>query len=99
MDTAQNAKPQHEHALRWYTIQTYAGYERRVHQSLEQQIATFGQLDLIDKVTIPIADHVQFPGYVLVHMELTDATWALVRAAAGVTKGCQPQPYHGVAPS
>jgi hypothetical protein len=36
---------------------------------------------------------------VLVHMQLTDATWALVRATAGVTKGCQPQPYHGGAPS
>jgi transcription antitermination factor NusG len=99
MDTAQNAESQHDCLPRWYTVQTYAGYERHVHQSLEQQIATFGQPALIDRVTIPIADHEQFPGYVLVHMQLTDATWALVRATAGVTKGCQPQPYHGGAPS
>jgi len=99
MDTAQNTKAQHEHTPRWYSIQTYSGYERRVQQSLEQQIVTFGQPNLIDQSTMPIADQAPFPSYVLVHMQMTDATWALVRSTAGVTKGCQPQPYHGVAPS
>jgi transcription antitermination factor NusG len=99
LDTAQNTKSQHDRTPRWYTIQTYTGYERQVQEGLEQQIAKFAQPDLIDRVNIPSAAQARYPGYVLVHMQLTDATWALVRAMPGVTKGCQPQPYHGSAPS
>jgi transcription antitermination factor NusG len=99
LDTAQNTKPQHNHNPRWYTIQTYTGYERQVQEGLEQQIIKFAQPDLIDQVSIPSSDQAQYPGYVLVHMQLTDATWALVRAMPGVTRGCQPQPDHGGAPS
>jgi hypothetical protein len=43
MDTAQNTEPQHDRTSQWYTVQTYAGYERRVQQGLEQQIVAFGQ--------------------------------------------------------
>jgi hypothetical protein len=80
------------------TLNPYTGYEQRVQQNLKQRIATFQHPELIDQVTLPI-NHPPFPGYVLVHMQLTDATWAIVRATAGVTKGCQPQPYGGITPS
>ena len=99
MDKPQITKSRHDRIPTWYAIQTYSGYERHVQQALEQEIAIFGRPDLIDRAAIPIADEEQFPGYVLVHMQLTDATWALVRATTGVTKDCQPQRYHGAGPS
>ena len=99
MDRPQNTNAQHDRIPAWYAIQTYAGYEQYVQQALEREIAIFGQPELIEQVAIPVADQERFPGYIVVHMQLTDATWALVRATAGVTKDCQPQRYHGTMPS
>jgi transcription termination/antitermination protein NusG len=99
MDGPQNTNSEYDRISSWYAIQTYAGYERHVQQTLQQEIALFGQPELIDRAIIPIVDQEQFPGYVLVHMQLTEATWALVRATTGLTKDCQPRRYHGAAPN
>ena len=56
----------------WYVINTYSGHENKVRQNLLHRVETMGQ-----KRTLP--------GYVLVHMELDDDSWHVVKNTPGVT--------------
>ncbi len=86
-------------AKRWYVVHTYSGYENKVKTDLEHRIETFGVGDLIKEIQIPTQEVTEikdggkrdtkeakvFPGYVLVHMVMTDDTWTIVRNTVGVT--------------
>ncbi len=85
-------------AMRWYVIHVYSGFEKKVAQSVEEQVKQAGMDDLIEQVMVPIEEVVEmrrgakvsaerkfFPGYVLVRMELTDQTWHLVKNTPKVT--------------
>jgi transcriptional antiterminator NusG len=82
---------------RWYAIHTYAGYENRAKESLENLIAREKMTELVEQVVLPteevaeikdgkkkIATRKIMPGYILVQMELNDDTWRLVKDASGV---------------
>jgi len=82
----------------WYVIHSYAGYENRVKANLETRIQTMEMEDNIFEIQVPmeevveiknttrkIVNRVRIPGYVLVRMELTDASWGVVRHTPGVT--------------
>jgi transcription termination/antitermination protein NusG len=82
----------------WYVIHSYAGYENRVKVNLETRIQTLGMEDFIYEIQVPMEEvveiknttrkivrRVRIPGYVLVRMELTDASWGAVRHTPGVT--------------
>ncbi|MBP3042781.1 transcription termination/antitermination protein NusG [Arthrobacter jiangjiafuii] len=82
----------------WYVIHSYAGYENRVKANLETRIQTLDMEDNIFEIQVPmeevveiknttrkIVNRVRIPGYVLVRMELTDASWGVVRHTPGVT--------------
>jgi len=82
----------------WYVVHTYAGYEKRVKTNLETRIQTQDMEDLIYEIEVPmeevveiknttrkIVSRVRIPGYVLVRMDLTDASWGVVRHTPGVT--------------
>ena len=82
----------------WYVIHSYAGYENRVKVNLETRIQTLGMEEFIYEIQVPmeevveiknttrkIVSRVRIPGYVLVRMELTDASWGAVRHTPGVT--------------
>lgn len=82
----------------WYVIHSYAGYENRVKQNLETRAQTLDMEDYIFEVRVPMEEvveiknttrkivrRVRIPGYVLVRMELTDASWGVVRHTPGVT--------------
>jgi transcriptional antiterminator NusG len=82
----------------WYVIHSYAGYENRVKQNLETRAQTLDMEDYIFQVEVPMEEvveiknttrklvrRVRIPGYVLVRMELTDASWGVVRHTPGVT--------------
>jgi transcription termination/antitermination protein NusG len=82
----------------WYVIHSYAGYENRVKVNLETRIQTLNMEDYIFEIQVPmeevveiknttrkIVNRVRIPGYVLVRMELTDASWGAVRHTPGVT--------------
>lgn len=82
----------------WYVIHSYAGYENRVKANLETRIQTLDMEDNIFQIEVPmeevveiknttrkIVNRVRIPGYVLVRMELTDASWGVVRHTPGVT--------------
>jgi transcriptional antiterminator NusG len=82
----------------WYVVHTYAGFENRVKQSIEERSKTFGLSDKVRKVLIPTEEVVEiregkrristkkfFPGYVLVEMDMNDETWQLVKNTPKVT--------------
>ncbi|MEU9129216.1 transcription termination/antitermination protein NusG [Kitasatospora sp. NPDC048540] len=82
----------------WYVIHTYAGYENRVKQNLEQRSVSLNVEDRIFESAVPQEEVVQIkngdrktirqnklPGYVLVRMELDAESWNVVRNTPGVT--------------
>ena len=82
----------------WYVIHTYSGMENRVRQNLESRVKTQGMEDHIFEVVVPTEEVMEtrngakkavtrtiLPGYVLVRMELTDASWAVVRHTPAAT--------------
>jgi len=82
----------------WYVVHTYSGYEERVKKNLEQRIKVMDYGSEILQVVIPTEDEIEvkngqrrtvtkkiLPGYVLVHMEMTDQSWGVVRNTPGVT--------------
>ena len=77
---------------RWYVVQAYSGYEKRVATQLQERVERFGKQDLFGEILVPTEEVVEmrsgqkrkserkfFPGYVLVQMELSDDTWHLVK--------------------
>lgn len=83
---------------RWYVIHTYSGYENAVKKALEQRIETMGMQEFIFNVIVPTEKVMVmkkgklveeekriFPGYVLVDMLVTDASWYVVRNTPNVT--------------
>lgn len=82
----------------WYVAHTYAGYENKVKLDIEQSIKNRNMEELIFEVKIPTQmvtelkkgkevkrEKKLYPGYVLVHMIMTDDTWYVVRNTRGVT--------------
>jgi len=82
----------------WYVVHSYAGYENRVKTNLESRITSLNMEDYIFQIEVPIHQVTEvksgkkqtvnekvLPGYILVRMELTDESWAVVRNTPGVT--------------
>jgi len=83
---------------RWYVLHTYSGYEENVCRNLKQRIESMDMEDKIFDVLIPTETKIKikngkrktvkekiFPGYVLVSMVVTDASWYVVRNTPNVT--------------
>ena len=83
---------------KWYVIHTYSGFEMKVQESLRQRIEDLEMTEEIDDVLVPTENVVEmkggkkvvtpkkfFPGYVLVHMVLSDAAWHLIKSTPKVT--------------
>ena len=84
-------------ARRWYVIHAYSGFEGQVKRSLEERIRRADLQDSFGEILVPTEEVVEmrngqqrkserkfFPGYVLVHMEMTDETWHLVKSVPKV---------------
>jgi transcriptional antiterminator NusG len=82
----------------WYVIHSYAGYENRVKTNLESRITSLNMEDYIFQIEVPTHQVTEvksgkkqtvnekvLPGYILVRMDLTDESWAVVRNTPGVT--------------
>ncbi len=82
----------------WYVIHTYSGMENRVKANLENRIISLNMEDYIHEIVVPIEEVAEIkngqrklvkrtvlPGYVLVRMDLTDESWAVVRHTPSVT--------------
>ncbi|WP_068082271.1 transcription termination/antitermination protein NusG [Polycladidibacter stylochi] len=78
-------------AKRWYIVQAYSNFERKVAESIRERAAQNGLEEAFDEVLVPTEKVVEvrrgrkvdserkfFPGYVLVKMELSDDTYHLI---------------------
>ena len=85
-------------ASHWYVIHVYSGFEKKVAQSIDEQVRQKGMEELVDQVLVPVEEVVEvrrgakvnaerkfFPGYVLVKMNMTDESWHLVKNTPKVT--------------
>ncbi len=77
---------------RWYVVHAFSGYEKRAMEALRDRIERSPHKECFDEVLVPTEEVLEmragqkrkserkfFPGYVLVHMELNDDTWHLVK--------------------
>jgi transcriptional antiterminator NusG len=82
----------------WYVVHSYAGYENRVRTNLESRTQSLNMEDYIFQIEVPTHQVTEIksgkkqtvnekvlPGYILVRMDLTDESWAVVRNTPGVT--------------
>jgi transcriptional antiterminator NusG len=83
---------------KWYVIHSYAGFEKRVKQNIENRRVSMAMEDYVYQVEVPMEDvveikngqrklvnRVRIPGYVLVNMDLNEDSWSVVRHTPGVT--------------
>lgn len=92
------AKQTQHHGRAWYVLHTYSGYEDNVTRNLKQRIESMDMQELIFDVLVPkekkikikggkrtVVEERIYPGYVLVDMVVTDASWYVVRNTPNVT--------------
>jgi len=83
---------------KWYVIHSYAGYEKRVKQNVENRILSQAGGDDIYQIEVPqeetveikngqrkLVTKVKVPGYVFIRLELNEDSWALIRHTPAVT--------------
>ena len=83
---------------KWFVIHSYAGYEKRVKQNIENRMIAIEGGDKIFQIEVPMEDSIEIkngqrklvtkvriPGYVLIRMEMTEESWSLVRHTPAVT--------------
>jgi len=79
-------------AMRWYVVHAYSNFENKVKLSLLERINRLNMEDQFGEILVPTEEVVEmkegqqrrserkfFPGYVLVHMEMNDDTWHLIK--------------------
>jgi transcriptional antiterminator NusG len=106
---SQEASPHNERA-KWYIVQAYSGFEKRIAQSIKDDAEKNGLSEYFLEIVIPAEEAVEmkrgkkvkterkfFPGYVLVRMVMTEATWQLVKSIPKVNgflggSGNRPKP-------
>ena len=85
-------------AKKWYVVHVFSGSEKKVCQSIEEQIISKDMGSFIEEVLVPTEEVVEirrgakiqtekkfFPGYILIKMEMTDVSWHFIKAQAKVT--------------
>ena len=85
-------------AMRWYIIQAYSNFEKKVAESIEEAARQKGVEHLFEQVIVPVEKVVEvrrgrkvdaerkfFPGYVLARIEMTDEAYHLIKNTPKVT--------------
>lgn len=83
---------------RWYVVHAYSGFEKSVQRALVERVARSDMQDKFGQILVPVEEVVEmkggqksvterkfFPGYVLVEMDMDDASWHLVKSTPKVT--------------
>ncbi|MGH7163087.1 MAG: transcription termination/antitermination protein NusG [Planctomycetota bacterium] len=84
-------------ATQWYVLRVASGQEDRVRRGLESRVKARGLETKIPRILVPTESVTEmkgaakrtvrrkiYPGYVIVELELDDATWSLIRETPGV---------------
>jgi transcriptional antiterminator NusG len=82
----------------WYVVHTYSGFEEKVKLTIEEKVDKQDLKEKISRILIPTervielkagkkkeSDKKFYPGYILVEMDMDDATWHLIRSTPRVT--------------
>lgn len=85
-------------AMRWYIVNAYSNFEKKVAESIREFAAQRGLADKFEEVLVPVEQVVEirrgrkvtserkfFPGYVLVKCDLTDDVYHLIKNTPKVT--------------
>lgn len=85
-------------AKRWYVLHVYSGFEKKIATQIKEQAEQKGFAEYFGDIVVPAEEVVEvrraqkvnterkfFPGYVLMHMDMTDDTWHLVKDIPKVT--------------
>ena len=91
-------------AKRWYSVSVLSNFEKKIAEQIRQKAEENGLTDQIDEVLVPTEEVIEIrrnkkvtterrfmPGYVLVHMELSDEAYHLVNSINRVTGFLGPQ--------
>lgn len=84
--------------MAWYVVHTYSGFENKAKAALEERVRALGLSARFGDILVPTEQVVEFkngqkrnvtrkflPGYILVHMELDQLTWHVVKNTPKVT--------------
>jgi transcription termination/antitermination protein NusG len=85
-------------AKRWYVLHVYSGFEKKIATQIKEQAELKGLADNIGEIIVPVEEVTEvrraqkvnterkfFPGYVLIHMDMSDEAWHLVKDVPKVT--------------
>ena len=91
-------------AKRWYSVSVLSNFEKKVAEQIKQAVIDAGLEDEIDEVLVPTEEVVEvrrgkkvtserrfMPGYVLVHMEMSNRGYHLISTINRVTGFLGPQ--------
>jgi len=83
--------------LNWYILKVQSNREDSIRESLKRRVAVAGLEKYFDEIIVPIEMVSEFkggkkrvvkrklyPGYLVVHMEINEDTWFLVRETPGI---------------
>ena len=81
----------------WYILKVASNRERSISDALRRRVAVAGYDDYFGEITVPTEQVVEYkggkkkvvnrklyPGYIVVHLAITDETWFLVRETPGI---------------
>lgn len=91
-------------AKRWYSVSVLSNFEKKIAEQIRQSVAEQALEDHIDEVLVPTEEVIEMrrgkkvtaerrfmPGYVLVHMEMSDRAYHLINSINRVTGFLGPQ--------
>ena len=91
-------------AKRWYSVSVLSNFEKKIAEQIRTSVEDQGLDDQIDEVLVPTEEVIEvrrgkkvtterrfMPGYVLVHMEMSDQGYHLVNSINRVTGFLGPQ--------
>jgi transcriptional antiterminator NusG len=91
-------------AKRWYSVSVLSNFEKKIAEQIRHDVAQAGLEDEIDEVLVPTEEVIEvrrgkkvtaerrfMPGYVLVHMEMSDKGYHLINSINRVTGFLGPQ--------
>ena len=84
-------------AKRWYSVSVLSNFEKKIAEQIRTSASESGLEEDIDEVLVPTEEVIEvrrgkkvtserrfMPGYVLVHMEMSDDAWHLVKEIPNV---------------